>query len=209
MIQVAENTGELGSADGCFAKRFLYPLACALFLLLWFAGSARAIDLYVGAQPQSTSKTCQSYASVLALAAVNDPRFEIKSFAQLRENERRFRAILTSLDPGGETKHNNWPKAMEQLTNGSYNFEVKYIADIVEWMAGTRDATTLSSNVDAAVAALTGNSFNTVLTSISKIDNSDYANGHIVTVLSVAGTGIDSETQLVLFNSALKGDLLP
>ncbi|MEW8052646.1 MAG: hypothetical protein AB2809_19985 [Candidatus Thiodiazotropha sp.] len=168
------------------------------------ATSSKAIDLFVDAVPQAQNNTCQSYASVLALAAKGDPAFPVSTFAELRQLEADFRAILESLDSGTPYTHTNWPKAMEQLTGGVYTFKIEYKEDIVAWMSNVREATTMSDNVSVAVSVLTGKGFDTVLTSVDAIDGSQYG-GHIVTILGVAGSGVNSETQLIAFNSAIKG----
>lgn len=178
--------------------------AALILACLAFASPAWAIDLYVGAMPQAQTNTCQSYASVLALAAQKDSAFPINTFAELRALEAEFRRILESLDSGTPYTHTNWPKAMEQLTAGIYTFELRYERDLVAWMTDVRNATTLSSDVAAAIATLTGSGFDAVLTSVVAIDESVYS-GHIVSVLGVAGSGISSDTQLIAFNSAIKG----
>ncbi len=168
------------------------------------ASSAPALDLYEGAMPQAQTNTCQSYASVLALAAVNDPAFPVETFDELRTLEANFRSILNNMDQADPYSHANWPRAMEQLTGGAYTFEVRYEPDLIDWLSTVRNATTLSDDLSSLIATATGGPIDTVLTSVTSIDGSNYG-GHIVTVMGVLGTGIDSNTELVAFNSAIKG----
>ncbi|WP_170347598.1 MULTISPECIES: hypothetical protein [Ruegeria] len=184
---------------------FKLHLTVATALSLLLSPAAQALDLYQGAKPQAQSNTCQSYASVLALAAVQDPAFPIETFEELRTLEADFRQILESMDNANPYLHSNWPKAMEQLTGGVYTFELKYEPDLLQWMADVRQNTTLSNDLGNLIATATGGAINTVLTSVSSMNGSNYSSGHIVTVMGLHGTGIDSDTQLIAFNSAIKG----
>ncbi len=166
---------------------------------------AWAIDLYAGSKPQSTQDTCQSYAAVLALGAKNDSRFPVETFDQLRTMELEFRSILKQVSGGNTSSHQHWTIAMERLTNDVYTLKRTYEDDITVWMQSVRNRTTLSDDIDAAIATLTGGPIETVLTSVDSINGSSYGTGHIVTVMALAGNGLNSATQLIAFNSAVKG----
>lgn len=173
-------------------------------LLYLFASYATAIDLFKDARPQSTGRTCQSYAAALALAAKADPAFPIFTFAELRNTEQQFRTYAES--HGNPLNHETWDKAMSDLTSGKYTFERTYAhTDIVSWLSAIKTATTIESNVDLLVSQLGGSNFDVVLTSVYSLAGSQYASGHIISVLGVIGSGIDSNTELVAFNSAIKG----
>lgn len=183
---------------------FRSAMACAVLAIVPIK-PAFAIDLYRGDKPQANQSTCQSYSAVLALAAKNDHRFPIEDFEQLRAMELEFRSILKNVSGGQTTSHEHWSKAMEELTGGLYTLKRDYEKDITEWMTIVRDRTTLSDDIDGLVAELTGGPIETVLTSVMSIDGSSYGSGHIVTVIAVVGSGLDSTTQLAVFNSAIKG----
>lgn len=182
-------------------KRTLIVSAIALFA----AGSAAALDLFQGVMPQAQTNTCQSYASVLALAAVQDPAFSVSTFDDLRALEANFRTILETMDNANPYLHTNWPAAMQQLTGGAYTFDLKYEPDLIHWLSKVRDATTISDDLGSLIAQASGGSIDTVLTSVTSLDGSNYGTGHIVTVMGVKGTGIDSNTDVIVFNSAIKG----
>lgn len=181
---------------------FALVTACALSV----TAPAKALDLYEGAKPQAQTNTCQSYASVLALAGAQDPTFPVETFDELRALEREFRSILEGLDGGNPYSHSNWPLAMQRLTVGAYTFELKYIPDLLDWMKTVRGATTLSDDLGSIIATLTGGPIDTVLTSVTSMDGLEYKGGHIVTVMGLLGSGMDSNTQLIAFNSAIKGN---
>lgn len=183
-----------------------YLLALVTVCALSVAVPARALDLYQGAQPQAQTNTCQSYASVLSLAAAKDPAFPVETFDQLRVLEREFRSILEGLDNSNPYLHTNWPLAMQRLTGGAYTFELEYVPDLLDWMTTVRGATTLSDDLGKLIATVTGGPVDTVLTSVTSIDGSTYGTGHVVTVMGLLGSGIDSNTQLIAFNSAIKGN---
>lgn len=182
-----------------------YFAATAFSISLWAATSAHSLDLYHDALPQAQTNTCQSYASVLALAAANDPAFSVDTFSELRTLEANFRSILESMDNADPYSHANWPAAMSQLTGGAYTFEIQYVPDLLDWLSMVQSHTTLSDDIDGLIATVTGGRIETVLTSVTSLDGSSYATGHIVTVMAVLGSGIDSTTELMVFNSALKG----
>lgn len=161
------------------------------------------LSLFQDVRPQAKSNSCQSYASVLALAVQQDPRFPIDTFAKLRDTELAFRRILERME-GSPYSHVNWPKAMEILTVGKYTFDLSYENDIVVWMQRVKHYTNQSATMDSAMTALSGGRFDTVLTSVTTLNGSHYG-GHIVTVLGLTGSGLDSNTQLIVFNSAIKG----
>ena len=94
---------------------------------------------------------------------------------------------------------------MERLTSNVYTLKRAYKDDITVWMQTVRNRTTLSDDIDAAIATLTGGPIETVLTSVHSINGSSYSEGHIVSVLALAGNGLNSATQLIAFNSAIKG----
>lgn len=181
------------------------PWIAASFSL---AAPSAALDLYVDTLPQSTSQTCQSYSAMLALAARKDPALPIDTFDELRAHENEFRKILTQIDPNGVYAHTNWKLAMEKLTGGKYTLKIRYIPSITDWMTAVRDATTMSSDIGAFMSTLSGGRMDVVLTSVKTIDGSTYGGStgsHIITVLGLSGSGLNSATQLIAFNSAIKG----
>lgn len=183
-------------------KRILIaPLA--FFIAL--APAASALDLFESAKPQATSHTCQSYSPILALAALSDPAFQVGSFSELRTLELEFRRILKSVSGGNTTQHKYWPETMEQLTGGVYTLDLEYVPDLLDYIAKIRATTDMSNDVGSLIGQISGTPFQTVMTSVSSFDGSSYSTGHIITVLGVKGTGIDSNTQLIAFNSAIKG----
>ena len=173
-------------------------------LLFFFNSSVGALDLFKDTKPQSTGNTCQSYAAALALAAKGDPAFPISTFAELRNIEQQFRTYAES--HGNPLNHKTWDKAMSDLTSGKYTFERSYNhSDIVGWLSEAKSTTSVDSNVDLLLSQLSGSDFDVVLTSVNSLAGSSYGSGHIVAVLGVIGSGLDSNTQLVAFNSAIKG----
>ena len=175
-------------------------------LMLFFVFSpVTALDLFKDTKPQSTGKTCQSYAAALALAAKGDPEFPITTFTELRNIEQRFRLYAESY--GNALSHKTWNKAMSDLTGGKYTFDRSYNnSNIVGWLSDVKNATSIESETDLLLSQLSGSDFDVILTSVISLDGSDYATGHIVSVLGVIGSGIDSNTKLVAFNSAIKGE---
>jgi hypothetical protein len=167
--------------------------------------TSAALDLFKDTLPQAQSNTCQSYAIMLALAAKGDAAFPISTFADLRKAESDFRAIAEGLE-GGPYGHEALRHAVSQYTGGQYSLEIESVTSgIVDWISRLRDLTTIQSSADVLVAQLTGTSFSVVLTSVTKFDDSNYGSGHIIAVLGVSGSGINSNTQIVAFNSAVKG----
>lgn len=188
-------------------------LFCGVLVAVALSGPAVALDLFSDALPQSTGQTCQSYAAALALAAKGDPAFPINTFGELREIEAEFRRLVTAY--GNPYLHDNWPKAMSDLTGGKYTFSIdRNTTDIGDWMVRVRDATDIETDADLMIGQLTGTNFEMVLTSVYSLDGSDYSRidgngnrvgGHIIAVMGLLGSGIDSNTELVAFNSAIKG----
>jgi len=178
-----------------------------LFVTLSFGGAinVKAIDLYQDTKPQSTGRTCQSFSAALALASKGDISFPINSFDELRETEQRFRLLAESY--GDPLNHQTWSNAMSDLTNGKYTFELSYKhSDYVNWLTEIKSLTSIDTEIDLMVSKLSGSSFDVVLTSVNELAGSSYGSGHIISVLGVVGSGINSNTQLVAFNSAIKGE---
>lgn len=164
----------------------------------------KAIDLYKDTMPQAQLDTCQSYSIVLALAAKGDAAFPISDFTQLRKAEADFRKIANET-PGGPFGHDALKQAVAKYTGGAYRLVVEYPgSDIVQWMSRVRALTTLNGSADGLIGQLTGTKFPVALTSVTRLNQSTY-DGHIVAVLAVLGSGINSNTQLLAFNSAIKG----
>lgn len=184
--------------------RHFYFLPTALFFCL--VSAASALELFESAKPQSTKDTCQSYAPILALAALSDPAFPIDDFSQLRVLEQEFRRILKEVSKGKTTHHIYWARTMEQLTGGVYTLDIKYEPDTVEYIRRLRNETTLSSDVSSLVGQRSGTPFKTTMTSVLAFDSSQYKFGHIITVLGVKGNGVNSQTQIIAFNSAIQAD---
>lgn len=164
----------------------------------------KAIDLYKDTVPQAQLDTCQSYSIILAIASKGDPSFPIANFAALRKAEEDFRSIANQI-PGGPFGHDALKQAVTKYTSGAFRLVVEYPgADIVQWISRVRALTTLESTADALVGKLNGTKFPVVLTSVTKLNQSTY-DGHIIAVLGVLGSGLNSDTQLLAFNSAIKG----
>lgn len=181
--------------------------AFSTFLLsIAICSPVAATDLFSDTKPQSTTKTCQSYAAALALAAKGDPQFPVNTFSELRNLETEFRG-LASKDGRNPYSHEVWVTAMEELTSGKYTFERKYTYNnIVDLLGAVKDNTTIDSDIDLLLARLSGSNFDVVLTSIYSMEDSNYKTGHIISLLGVIGSGIDSNTKIVAFNSAIKLD---
>ncbi len=176
-------------------------ITCAILI----APQASAIDLFKDTQPQATTNTCQSYAVMLALAAQDDPSFPIENFQHLREAEANFRAIAES-KKGGPYGHKALKAAIEDYTNGKYTLQIETInTGIVDWLARVKELTVFSSSADVMISQLSGSSFPVILTSVDRFGGNSYGSGHIITVLGIAGTGLDSTTEIIAFNSAIKG----
>jgi hypothetical protein len=184
-------------------RSFCAALAAAV--VCTFAGEARAIDLYKDTVPQAQLDTCQSYSIMLALAAKGDAAFPIGNFATLRKAEADFRQIANGIQ-GGPFGHEAMKQAVTNYTSGVYRLVVEYPAtDIVQWISRVRALTALDATADALIGKLTGTKFPVALTSVKKLNGSSYSTGHIVAVLGVYGSGLNSNTQLLAFNSAIKG----
>lgn len=185
------------------SKNFLrQPVVTAILCAL--SGELWAIDLYKDTVPQAQLDTCQSYSIVLALAAKGDAAFPITDFAAIRRAEADFRKIANET-PGGPFGHDALKLAVAKYTVGAYRLVVEYPgSDIVQWMSRMRALTTLDPSADALIGKLAGTKFPVALTSVTKLNQSIYE-GHIVAVLGVLGSGLNSNTQLLTFNSAIKG----
>mgnify|MGYP000341973833 CR=1 FL=1 len=62
-----------------------------------------------------------------------------------------------------------------------------------------------SDSIEDALKTLTKGKRQAFLTSVTKLEDSSYP-GHIVTIVGVIGTGLNSNTKLIAFNSAIKSD---
>jgi hypothetical protein len=121
-----------------------------------------------------------------------------------RKAEADFRKIASET-PGGPFGHDALKQAVTKYTAGAYRLVVEYPgSDIVQWVSRVRALTTLDASADALIGKLTGTKFPVALTSVTNLNQSPY-NGHIVAVLGVFGSGLNSNTQLLTFNSAIKG----
>lgn len=179
----------------------LIALTFGIFLA---PGKSWSLDLFKDTKPQSTGVSCQSYAAILALAGKGDPAFPVDSFDELRSLEGEFRNLAAQ--HGDPLNHSTWPQAMSDLTAGKYTLKISYPTDdVIEWLEAVRGSTRIDTSADVLIQQLTGQNFDVVLTSVSDIGGSHYQTGHIVAVLGVIGSGIDSTTRLVAFNSAIKG----
>ena len=177
--------------------------SCLLVVAL-ISSVAKAIDLFADPQPQAQKNTCQSYAIMLALAAQGDPNFPINNFSELRSAETSFRQVSEQV-PGGPYGHEALKTAISQYTQGKYVLKIENFPDIVGWTTRVKALTNLKSSVDVLIAQLTGKHFPVLLTSVMKFGNSNYPDGHIFSVLGLAGSGLNSNTEIVAFNSAIKG----
>ncbi|RVH37813.1 hypothetical protein [Sinorhizobium meliloti] len=180
-------------------------LMLSVVAFLAMVTSASSIDLFSDTIPQGQTNTCQSYAVMLALAAQGDSAFPIATFKELRQAEAQFRAIAERV-PGGPFSHEALRVAVEQYTGGKYSLKIETVnGDIADWMARVRELTRIETTYDLLIAQLTGTSFPVVLTSMTKFGSSTYGSGHIMVILGVAGNGLNSNTQVLAFNSAIKG----
>jgi hypothetical protein len=183
----------------------IVPAGIAVVMSTLVPSASSALDLFKDTLPQAQSNTCQSYAIMLALAAKGDAAFPINTFAELRKAESDFRDIAEGLE-GGPYGHEALRQAVSRYTGGQYSLEIETVTNgIVGLISRIRDLTTIQSSADVLIAQLTGTSFPVVLTSVTKFDDSNYRTGHIIAVLGVSGSGINSNTHIVAFNSALKG----
>jgi hypothetical protein len=166
--------------------------------------NGHAIDIYSDTVPQAQVDTCQSYAMVLALAAKGDPAFPITTFEEIRQGEADFRQIAAGI-PGGPFGHEALKQAVSNYTSGAYRLAVEYPGtDLVAWLSRVRALTTLDGSADALIGRLTGQKFPVVLTSVTRFGDSTYPR-HIMSILGLIGSGLNSNTQLLAFNSAIKG----
>lgn len=182
-----------------------WPMVLACLILTSVNSKASlALDLFAEALPQAQTNTCQSYAIMLALAAKGDSRFPIVTFAQLRQAEARFRQLAEKA-PGGPYGHVAFQSAVRDYTGGAYELVIETTHnDIVKWLGRVKELTTLHSSRDALIAKLTKTHFPVVLTSVTKLGSSTY-DGHLIAVLGVVGSGLNSSTEVLTFNSAIKG----
>ncbi len=186
-------------------KRVTSVLMVSAVLFGAMLSSSSAIDLFADPYPQSTTKTCQSYSLALALAALGDPAIPIRSFEELRTAEKQIRDILKH-QPNGPLSHESWKTGVPIFTSNRYRLKIEtFGSDYVKWINRVKELTVLTSTGDALIASLTGQSFPVVLTSVSVIESSTYDSGHIISILGVAGSGLNSSTKIVAFNSAIKG----
>ncbi len=174
-------------------------------LCLAYPSISYAIDLYADPKPQAQSDTCQSYALMLALAAQGDNAFPIKTFSELRKSEADFRAVAAGF-PGGPFGHDALRRAVAAYTGGAYSLEIEDVGnDITKWMSRVRQLTLQKTTLGIFLDQLTGQNFPVILTSVTQFDESSYAGGHIMAVLGLAGSGLDSSTRIIAFNSAIQG----
>ena len=181
-------------------KARIFILGWTIFLV-FSASEISAIELFEDNKPQSTTDSCQSYSAVLALASINDPIFPINNFEELRAAELGFRTILESL-PGDPELHTNWPEAMKRFTSNRYTFKLEYVKELSDWVNRARSQTRSYSSLSNVIGSYSQGEV--VLTSVTGLAGSVYG-GHIVSVLGVSGTGMNSNTRVMAFNSAIKG----
>jgi hypothetical protein len=177
--------------------------AFAFGLALLCAHPVLALDLFKDTLPQADTKSCQSYSMALALNQLGDPEYKFDTFQALRDAEGKFLDILTA--KGDQFNHNNWVKAVEEFTQDAYTLKIETHPDLVAWMGRVKELTSQTSTTDVLLSQITGNDFPVVLTSVTNFAGSSYKDGHIIAVLGIAGSGLDSTTEIVAFNGGIKG----
>jgi hypothetical protein len=160
-----------------------------------------SLEIVLSPKPQSYPNTCQSYALAFVFARADVPGFETDSVAALRSAELRIRMALEAA--GDPYAHTTWIAATKVLTKGSFTLERREFTDPETFMrflgqtTGVENADSLGLVVSSLVVRTP------VLTSFTSIANSQYAGGHIVAVLGVAGRP-NIQRRLMLLNPAIK-----
>ncbi len=147
------------------------------------------VDLIVRPRPQTYTDSCQSYGLALAAASVPGSPLKATTARELRITERELRRTRDALAEDSQKSafdHTVWKQAIEQVSAGSLTADIRYIADIDQFMSEV-EAVTGISNAQTFGAILTGALVKTpVLTSVESIGKDKYASGHIVGILGLA-----------------------
>lgn len=177
--------------------------------------SASGIELVLEPNPQTNTDTCQSYALAFVLA-LGSPEFSDAQTAKgLRALEKRIRLDIDQVaKERGQSiySHLVWREVVKRVTSGKSQLKMEYINisepsyfyQRIYEITGINNAGQLGAMLSSMVVKTP------VITSVQAIEGSNYATGHIVTVLGLGEIvnplqSIPANTvDMLVLNSAVK-----
>lgn len=164
------------------------------------------LSVALNPKPQYASNSCRSYALALAMGTVPGSSLSVTTAKDLRSAERDLQSRLEGEAAAMNSNagdHAVWKAVVEKMSSGKLELNLEYIKSYDEFYNRVRELT----KVDAADTL--GPLFSIalvktpVMTSVTRIGASHYADGHIVTVFGVSGQPL-SPTPLVILNPAVR-----
>ncbi len=189
-------------------------LFCATVILLISFSSHAITELILDPSPQATSNTCQSYSIAFSLAQSGLWPETIESPKQLRALEQRVRTEINLVAKQDENKtpyhHDVWAKAVKRVSSNNLKLKRFYTESPNAYYKKIASITGMTSSeiLSGPISALLVKA--PIMTSVTTLENNDYADGHIITILGLTedvpkNRSLASMNQNILaLNSAVK-----
>jgi hypothetical protein len=188
-------------AERVFVAFFLYLAATC-------PATSGPVDIVLDPSPQETGSDCQSYSLALALSLNPNSPIKADTPKALRNLEESIRAEIVDRAAGHEPGRADWAFAVDTVTHGKLKLVSKSFAHLDDLMrfVGNLTQITAPSTLGLNLSAILVHT--PVLLSFTRIGNSIYPGGHIVTALGVdlppASMGDNAHPGLLMVNSAVK-----
>lgn len=178
-------------------------LRCRFGLLLAaLVGGPQAgaqVRLPIAERPQFTANSCQSYALAFVLGTFPGTPVPVATAKQLRELERTIYTRLGKDRGSAES----WQRVTQEITNGQIELVLERVPTLSAFSTRVGELTGVSAAEKSGAAFAIAAGKQPLLTSVIRIGETSYADGHIVTVFGVSSEPLEPPP-LVLLNPAVK-----
>lgn len=177
-------------------------------------------ELILDPSPQSTSNTCQSYSIAYAIAHSGLWYEEVETPKQLRELEQIVRSAIDAFvqepksieDKITPYHHTAWVEGVKRATSNNLKLNLHYPSSPKDYYQKISDITGITSSdiLGAPISVALVNK--PIMTSVTKLNDDDYLNGHIVTLLGLTEAVPDNQSlanmdkSFLVLNSAVKSN---
>lgn len=180
-------------------------MLCCLGFLVTANGALAQLTIALDPKPQFSSNSCRAYGLALAIGSLPESPFPVTTAKELRAVERDLQARISSIggSGSGSGSHEVWKKAVHEMSSGRLELVLEYprsyeaFYERVKALTGVIAADRLGTVMTITAGATP------VMTSMTKIGGSRYADGHIVTVFGTSSQPV-TPIPLAILNPAVK-----
>lgn len=193
-----------------------------LFFLFFISTNVIAVnELILDPSPQSTSNTCQSYSIAYSLAHSGLWFEPIETPKKLRELEIIVRSEIDAFVQEQNTSgkkvtsyhHTAWAEGVKRASSNNLKLRFYYPSSRQDYYKKVTDITGISSTNLIATPISAALVKKPIMTSVTKLNDDSYKNGHIVTILGLAEVASKNssmeklEKEMIILNSAVKSNM--